>query len=62
MWRRDEHEDGVITWGALRAQRPDITEGEAHRIVFAGFLYEHEDGTTVELVFPHEDADDPEET
>lgn len=47
-WRRDDHEDGALAWGELRAQRPDITEGEAQHVLHAGFMYEHEDGTTVE--------------
>jgi hypothetical protein len=48
-WRRDGWPDGETTWDALRDQRPEITDGEGARIVAAGFLYEHDGGTTVQL-------------
>lgn len=46
-WRRDDIADGIISWGQLLAELPDLAAGRA--IVAAGYLYEHRDGTTVAL-------------
>jgi hypothetical protein len=37
----------VLTWAELIADRPALLAGQS--IIQCGFLYQHEDGTTVEV-------------